>query len=95
MLRRRATRHVIVTILAVFVGLAGIAQAAHVHKAASSQADTQCLLCAHAERSAGPPVVPPAPRFQIAWFVLAASPAAQTYANAFFVRFRARAPPTV
>jgi hypothetical protein len=52
----------LIALLAVF-GLfgAGLAQAAHFHKNEGVRgADThlQCLLCVHADRSAGPPVLP-------------------------------------
>jgi hypothetical protein len=49
----------LVAVCAVFVG--GLAQAAHFHKNESARgADThlQCLLCAHADRWAGPPELP-------------------------------------
>ncbi len=48
----------LVAVCAVFVG--GLAQAAHFHKNESARGAThlQCLLCAHADRWAGPPELP-------------------------------------
>jgi hypothetical protein len=60
-LRRRPTRR-FVSLLAVFaLLLAGFAQAAHFHKndgGGGAETHLQCLLCLHADRWAGPPVLP-------------------------------------
>jgi hypothetical protein len=60
-LRRWQLRRLValVAVFAVFGG--GLAQAAHFHKnegARGAETHLQCLLCAHADRWAGPPELP-------------------------------------
>jgi hypothetical protein len=57
----RARRHV-AWLVAAAIMLAGIAQAAHYHKAeiARGTTDVHCLLCLFAGSSAGPPAIPQA-----------------------------------
>lgn len=59
---RRWPQQRLIALVAVFAVFgAGVAQAAHFHKnegARGAETHLQCLLCAHADRSAGPPVLP-------------------------------------
>jgi len=60
-LRRRPTRRLYSLLATLALLFAGFAQAAHFHKNDTARtADThlQCLLCLHADRSAGPPPLP-------------------------------------
>jgi len=63
--RRCSPRRCIAVLAALAVFGAGIAQAAHFHKhepAHGNDLHLQCLLCMHADRAAGPPELPAAPR---------------------------------
>ena len=60
-LRRRPTRRLCSLLATLALLFAGFAEAAHVHKndtARSADTHLQCLLCLHADRSAGPPSLP-------------------------------------
>jgi hypothetical protein len=59
-LRRRPSRRWFSLLATLALVFAGFAQAAHIHKDHPRSADThlQCLLCLHADRSAGPPQLP-------------------------------------
>jgi len=95
-LRRRVTRHAIVTIVALFVGIAGIAQAAHFHRddvRTHAGTDIRCLLCAHAERATAPAVAAPPLLFQIAWSILLPVICVAVATASVTAGFRARAPP--
>ena len=66
-LRRRPARRLFSLLATLALLFAGFAQAAHIHKdhpghignpARSADTHLQCLLCLHADRSAGPPQLP-------------------------------------
>lgn len=64
-LRRRSVRRGVALLAAVAVFVAGLAQAAHFHKdefSRGAETHLQCLLCLHADRWAGPPTLPSAPK---------------------------------
>jgi hypothetical protein len=89
-------RHLIVTIMALSVGVAGIAQAAHFHRVDTQDhagADIRCLLCAHSERAAAPSVAAAPLLFQIAWTLLLPILCVAVCAGTVTTAFRARAPP--
>jgi hypothetical protein len=95
MTRRRAIRQAIVVVVAAFVGFAGIAQAAHFHRADTTHAgtDIRCSLCAHAERAPAPAVADAPVLFQIAWSLLLPVICAAVATATVTAAFRARAPP--
>jgi hypothetical protein len=96
MLRRRARRNAIVMIVALFVGVAGLVQAAHFHRddaRTHAGTDIRCLLCAHAERATAPAVAATPLLFQIAWSRLVPIACVLVATATATAAFRARAPP--
>jgi hypothetical protein len=97
-LRRPLLRQSLALLATVALLIAGFAQAAHFHKSDSTRGtDThlQCLLCLHADRSAGPPVLPQAAAQSLLTIALVVVSAARFTASRIPRRYDARGPPHI